>query len=103
MAYPGDIVDFVVQQTSVDFATASAALDAYHGDVVDTIIALTCGPDAAVARDDDIIQANVSSCDVSPVDLSVAEQVRLCHDRDGHPSKKTSRNLSDKEGSRLSS
>ena len=93
MAYPGDIVDFVVQQTKVDFATASATLDAYHGDVVDTIVALTCGADAAVARDDDIIQAKVSSCDVSPVDLSVAEQVRLCHDRDGHPSKNKHREI----------
>ena len=101
MAYPGDIVDFVVQQTKVDFATASATLDAYHGDVVDTIIALTCGADAAAARDDDIIQANVSSCDVSPVDmssrspvdLSAAEQVRLCHDRDGHPSKNKHRKI----------
>ena len=37
MAYPGDILDFVVQQTKVDFATASATLDAYHGDVADTI------------------------------------------------------------------
>ena len=69
MAYPGDIVDFVVQQTRVDFATASPTLDAYHGDVVDTIIALACGAGAAAAREDDIIQANVISCDVSPLDL----------------------------------
>ena len=33
MAYPGDIVDFVVGQTNVDCVTASATLDAYHGDV----------------------------------------------------------------------
>ena len=46
MAYPGDIMDFVVQQTKVDFATASATLDAYHGDVVDTIVALACGAGA---------------------------------------------------------
>ena len=73
MAYPGDIVDFVVGQTNVDFVTASATLDAYHGDVADAIIALACGASAAAARDSDIIQANVSSCDVSPLDLSVAE------------------------------
>ena len=41
MAYPGDTVDFVVGQTKVDFATASATVDAYHGDVADTIIALS--------------------------------------------------------------
>ena len=63
MAYLGNIVDFVVQQTKVDFATASTTLDAYHGDVVDTINALTCGAGAAAAREDDIIQAIVSSCD----------------------------------------
>ena len=94
MAYPGDIVDFVVGQTNVDFATASAALDAYHGDVADAIIALACGASAAAARDSDIIQANVSSCDVSSLDLSVAEQVRLCHDRDGHPSQNNHREIS---------
>jgi hypothetical protein len=58
MAYPGDIVDFVVQQTNIDFPTASANLDAYHGDVADIIIALACGAGAAAARDDDIIQTN---------------------------------------------
>jgi hypothetical protein len=68
MTYPGDIVDFVVGQTNVDFVTASATLDAYHGDVADAIIALACGASAAAARDSDIIQANVSSCDVSPLD-----------------------------------
>ena len=60
---------------------------------MDTIIALTCGAGAAAAREDDIIQANVSSCDISPVDLSVAEQVRLCHDRDGHPSENKHREI----------
>jgi hypothetical protein len=96
MAYPGDIVDLVVQQTKIDFATASATLHAYHGDVVDTIIALACGAGAAAVREDDIIQANVSSCctcDVSPLNLSVAEQVLLCHDRDGHPSKNKHREI----------
>jgi hypothetical protein len=87
MAHPGDIVDFMVQQTKVNFATASATLDPNHGDVADTIIALACGHSAATVRDDDINQANVSSCVVSPLDLSVPEKVRLCHDRDGHPSK----------------
>ena len=43
MSYPGDIVDFAVQQTHVDFATASATLDVYHGDVADIMIALACG------------------------------------------------------------
>ena len=60
---------------------------------MDTIIALACGAGAAAAREDDIIQANASSCDVSSVDLSVAEQVRLCHDRDGHPSKNEHREI----------
>jgi hypothetical protein len=83
----------VVQQTKVDFPTPSETLDAYHGDVADTIIALACGPGAAAARDDDIIQASVSSCDASPLDLSVAEQVRLCHDSDGHPSKNKHREI----------
>jgi len=93
MAYPGDVVDFVVGQTNVDFITASATLDAYNGDVADDIIALACGASAVAARDSDIIQANVGSCDVSPLDLSVAEQVRLCHDRDGHPSKNKHREI----------
>jgi len=92
MAYPDNIVDFVAGQTNVDFVTASATL-AYHGDVADAIIALACGASAAAARDRDIIQANVSSCDVSPLDLSVAEQARLCHDRDGHPSKNKHREI----------
>ena len=35
----------------------------------------------------------MGSCDVSPLDLSVAEQVRLCHDRDGHPSKNKHREI----------
>jgi len=96
MAYPGDIVDFVVGQTNVDFATASATLDAYHGDVADAIIALACGASTVAARDSDIIQANVSSCDVSPLDLSIAEQVRLCHDRDGHPSKNKHREIKER-------
>ena len=86
-------MDFVVQQTKVDFATASASLDACHGDVEDRIIAPACGAGAGAARDDDIIQANVSSCNVSPVDLSVTEQVRLCHDCDGHPSKNKHREI----------
>lgn len=90
-AYPGDIVDFVVQQTSADFATASATLDAYHGDVVDTIIALTLGPAAAASHDNEVVQANMSQAtrpsDVSPLDLPIADQIRLCHDRDGHPSR----------------
>ena len=30
-AYPGDVVDFVVQQTNADFLTASTTLDAYNG------------------------------------------------------------------------
>ena len=80
-AYPGDVVDFVVQQTNVDFQTASTTLDAYNGDVVDTIIALNSGPAAAAAQEDVVIQANVSdvtrSCDISPLDLSIADQVRL--------------------------
>jgi hypothetical protein len=87
MAYPGSIVDFVVQQTKVDFGTAIVTLDEYHGHVADTINALACGACVAAVRDDDIIHANVNSCDISALDLSVEEQVRLCHDRDGHPSK----------------
>ena len=51
------------------------------------MITLTCGASAAAARDGEIIQENVSSCDVTPMDLYVAEYVRLCHDHDRHPSK----------------
>ena len=96
-AYPGDVVDFVVQQTNADFLTASTTLDAYNGDVVDTIVALKSGPAAAAAPDNATIQANVSNamrpCDISPLDLSIADQVRLCHDRDGHPSKNKHRQI----------
>ena len=98
-AYPGDVVDFVVQQTNVDFRTASTTLDAYNGDVVDTIIALTSGPAAAAAPEDIVVQvqANINdvtrSCDISPLELSIADQVRLCHDRDGHPSKNKHRQI----------
>ena len=92
-AYPGDVVDFVVQHMNVDFRNASTTLDAYNGDVVDTIIALKSGPADAAEQEDTVVQAQVSindvmrSCDISPLDLSIADQVRLCYDRDGHPSK----------------
>ena len=96
-AYPGDVVDFVVQHTNADFLTASTTLDAYNGDVVDTIVALKSGPAAAAAPEHVVIQANVSNatrpCDISPLDLSIADQVRLCHDRDGHPSKNKHRQI----------
>ena len=52
-----------------------------------------CRAGAAAAQEDDINQANVSSCDASPLDLSVAEQVPLCHDCDGHPSKNKHREI----------
>ena len=65
--------------------------------MVDTIIALNSGPAAAAAPENVVIQANVSnvmrSCDISPLDLSIADQVRLCHDRDGHPSKNKHRQI----------
>ena len=65
--------------------------------VVDTIVALTSGPAAAAAPNNTAIQANVSNamrpCDISPLDLSIADQVRLCHDRDGNPSKNKHRQI----------
>ena len=89
--YPGDVVDIVAQQAGVSFSVASATLDAYDGDVVDAILALEHGPAAAAAPNTTIIQAQTSTvtptCEISPLDLSMAEQVRLCHDRDGHPSR----------------
>jgi uncharacterized protein YjgD (DUF1641 family) len=47
--YPGDVVDIVAQQAGVSFSVVSPTLDAYHGDVVDAILALEYGPAAAAA------------------------------------------------------
>ena len=54
---------------------------------------------AAAAPEDAVVQAQVNinevtrSCDISPLDLSIADRVRLCHDRDGHPSKNKHRQI----------
>ena len=97
MAYSGDVVDIIVQQTDVSFTTAAATLAAYQGNVVDSILAIELGAAAVAAPDDSAIQAYASSatrtCDVSPLELSDADRVRLCHDRDGHPSKNKHRQI----------
>ena len=97
--YPGDVVDIVAQQTGVSFLEASATLDAYHGDVVDAILALEHGPAAVAAPNTSTIAVTAHAStvtrtsEISPLDLSVAEQVRLCHDRDGHPSRNKHREI----------
>jgi hypothetical protein len=97
IAYPGDVVDIIVQQTGVSFITAAATLAAYQNNVVDSILAIELGPAAVAAPEDNIIQAYASSatrpCDVSPLELSDADSVRLCHDRDGHPSNNKHRQI----------
>ena len=99
MEWPGDVVDIVVQQTAVSFSVAAATLAAYQGDVVDTILTLELGPAAVAASAESAMQAPtrsteaVRTCDVSPLELSMADRVRLCHDRDGHPSKNKHRQI----------
>ena len=40
VAYPGDVVDIIVHQTNVSITSTAATLAAYHGNVVDSILAI---------------------------------------------------------------
>jgi hypothetical protein len=46
-------------------------------------------PTSVVKSPVDCTRAASQPVEVSPLELSVADQIRLCHDRDGHPSYNT--------------